>query len=233
MPRRTTLTYSSEDAQVAAGEDVFVYYCKYSGKHVLTTNCDLTKAPKRRTDESSVIDTRRFVVRLYTRDGGVKLIRRGEIVERQYRINKGNLPIGYYSELDGQYLYIFKNSLTTYSTEDKEKGVHAGAAPVPPCILPTDDGGTQISLEIDDRADVPAILKISADHIRIQIVHGIAHEAAGEELLEYMRAVLGVRLGQLSLLRGASTRHKLLVVEGHSPATVFHKVQATMKRGRH
>jgi hypothetical protein len=59
--------------------------------------------------------------------------------------------------------------VTTYSIEDKEKGSDVRAAPVPPCILPTDDGGTQISLEIDDRADVPAILKISADHIRIQV----------------------------------------------------------------
>lgn len=52
-------------------------------------------------------------MRLYTRDGGVKLIRRGEIVERQYRINKGNLPIGYYTEPDGQYLYIFKNAVSS------------------------------------------------------------------------------------------------------------------------
>lgn len=59
MPRRTTLTYSSEDAQVAAVEDIFVYYCKYSGQHVLTTNCDLAKAPRRRTDEATVIDTKR------------------------------------------------------------------------------------------------------------------------------------------------------------------------------
>lgn len=66
----------------------------------------------------------------------------------------------------------------------------------------------------------------------LQIVHGIGHEAAGEELLEYMRAVLGVRLGQLSLVRGASTRHKLLVVQGLPPSTVFHKVRASMTRGR-
>lgn len=32
-------------------------------------------------------------------------------MERQYRINKGKLPIGYYSELDGQYLYIFKDAV--------------------------------------------------------------------------------------------------------------------------
>lgn len=59
--------------------------------------------------------------------------------------------------------------MTTYSGQDKERGAEQRAAPVPPCILPVESGGTQISLEIDDRADSPAILKISADHIRIQV----------------------------------------------------------------
>lgn len=62
--------------------------------------------------------------------------------------------------------------MTTYSLEDKNLGPDSVAAPVPPCILPTEDGGTEISLEIDDRADVPAILKISADHIRLQVSGG-------------------------------------------------------------
>lgn len=76
-PRRTTLTFSSEDAGPLKEAAVFLYYCKYSGKHVLTTDCDLSKAPRRRTDHSLVIDTTKHTVRLYnTSDGGEKLIRR-------------------------------------------------------------------------------------------------------------------------------------------------------------
>lgn len=33
------------------------------------------------------------------------------------------------------------------------------------------------------RADRPTILKISADHVRIQIKNGISSEGAGEEIL--------------------------------------------------
>lgn len=51
------------------------------------------------------------MVRLYTTDGGVKLIRRGDIVERQYRQNLGKLPIGYRCEPDGRFFYIFKNAV--------------------------------------------------------------------------------------------------------------------------
>jgi uncharacterized protein YggU (UPF0235/DUF167 family) len=47
---------------------------------------------------------------------------------------------------------------------------------------------------------------------------------------EFARAVLGVRLSQLSLLRGESTRHKLLLVQGVPPARLFDQLQAFMAR---
>ena len=52
MPKRTTLTYSSEDALADDEQQLHVYYCKYSGRHVLTTTCDLRRAPKRRYEHS-------------------------------------------------------------------------------------------------------------------------------------------------------------------------------------
>ena len=44
--------------------------------------------------------------------------------------------------------------------------------------------------------------------------------------------MLGVRLSQLSLLRGESTRHKLLLVKGLQPAKIFDLMQAFMARAR-
>lgn len=44
--------------------------------------------------------------------------------------------------------------------------------------------------------------------------------------------MLGVRLSQLSLLRGESTRHKLLLVKGLPPAKIFDLMQAFMARTR-
>jgi hypothetical protein len=44
---------------------------------VLTSDCNLSQAPRRRTDHALVIDTSKHVARLYNNtDGGVKLIRR-------------------------------------------------------------------------------------------------------------------------------------------------------------
>lgn len=73
----------------------------------------------------------------------------------------------------------------------------------------------------------PSLIKTSADYVRIGITQAISHSDANEEILEFMRAMLGVRLGQLTLVRGESTRHKLLMVTGTSPAEVFQKLEAS------
>ncbi|BFG30406.1 hypothetical protein CerSpe_166800 [Prunus speciosa] len=51
MPKRTTHTYSSEDAAPDGPDsDLFVYYCKHCGSHLLITDTQLQKMPKRKTD---------------------------------------------------------------------------------------------------------------------------------------------------------------------------------------
>jgi hypothetical protein len=37
MPKRTTLVYTSADAPKTEDSQLFVYYCRYSGKHAFTT----------------------------------------------------------------------------------------------------------------------------------------------------------------------------------------------------
>lgn len=43
MPKRATLTFSSDDASHIKSQELHVFYCKYSGQHAMTTDCDLTK----------------------------------------------------------------------------------------------------------------------------------------------------------------------------------------------
>jgi len=37
MPKRSTTTFTSEDAPAAEGPQLHVYYCKFSGEHCLIT----------------------------------------------------------------------------------------------------------------------------------------------------------------------------------------------------
>ena len=59
------------------------------------------------------------------------------------------------SEPGGRLLYILSGALTTYSIEESQAG--AEKAPVPPCILPVEDGTSQVSLEVDDRRAPPLL----------------------------------------------------------------------------
>lgn len=69
-------------------------------RHALSTDCNLSKAPRRRTDGAIVVDTDFYVVQLYTVDGATKLIKRKSgSVERQFRVTMGKLPVGYRSVL--------------------------------------------------------------------------------------------------------------------------------------
>ncbi len=72
----------------------------------------------------------------------------------------------------------------------------------------------------------PSLIKISADYVRIGITQAISHSDANEEILEFLRSMLAVRLGQLTLVRGESTRHKLLMVTGTTPQEVFKMLEA-------
>ena len=90
--------------------------------------------------------------------------------------------------------------------------------------------GKALEVSAVRRADKAQIMKISADNVRLSITHGISHEDASEELLEFVRGILGSRLSQLSVMRGESTRHKLVLVKDVAPATVFDKLQAHFEK---
>ena len=110
MPRVTTQFYSSENASRATeGETggrakLFVYTCRFTGKHALVTDVSLKSLPLRPRDSASVLDMGKHETKVYLTDGGVKRIKRegdGK-VERQYRLNLGELPVAYTFEPDGK-----------------------------------------------------------------------------------------------------------------------------------
>lgn len=60
----------------------------------------------RRTDGSIALDTAAYTYKLYTVDGGIKVLKRknGQI-EKQYRQNIGKLPIAYRYSSDQKSMY--------------------------------------------------------------------------------------------------------------------------------
>lgn len=70
-----------------------------------------------------MLDKSQYTVRLYTTDGGVKLLRRKDgAVERQHRLNVGRLPVAYTSEPDGNLLYVMDGAVTAFQKDPSERG---------------------------------------------------------------------------------------------------------------
>ena len=56
----------------------------------------------------------------------------------------------------------------------------------------------------------------------------IEQEDANEELIEFMRGVLGTKHSDVTMLRGSSARHRRLLVSGLTPLQVYQKLQGAL-----
>ena len=230
MPKRSTQTYSSEDAPQTDDDVITVYYCKYSGDPVLITDAVLGNLPKRRTDGARVLYTEKYTVRLKAQaEVKAKLIKReGGKLEKQYRYLMGDLPVCYRSEPEGKYLYLIDGALSAFNFGNAAG--EGGETPVPPCIQQTASGMIQIAIDIEDKARTKAVSKITADEVGVALTVPVAQ--ADDELLEFLGKVLHLRLPQMSLLRGWSTRSKLLMVQGLSATQVYERLHESMEQNR-
>ncbi|KAJ3683564.1 hypothetical protein LUZ60_013791 [Juncus effusus] len=226
MPKRTTHTYSSEDAAKEGPEsDLFVYYCKLCSSHVLISDTQLQKMPRRKTDKAYVLDKQKHLARLNIKESGKILLKRGEgKVEKQFRMAcKGcELFVCYRSEEDldnASFIYIIDGALSSVVTETNPQD-----APVPPCISQIDGGLVQVAIEVEDRAQRSAITRVNADDVRVSVAAPAARGEANSELLEFMGKVLGLRLSQMTLQRGWNNKSKLLIIEDLSAREVYEKL---------
>ncbi|XP_073272330.1 UPF0235 protein At5g63440-like [Primulina huaijiensis] len=226
MPKRTTHTYSSEDALPEGPDsDLFVYYCKHCSSHVLITDTQLQKMPKRNTDKAYVLDRKKHLARLNTSEAGKVLLKRGEgKVEKQFRMNcvGCELLVYYRAEEDvtsASFIYVVDGALSTIAAETNPQD-----APIPPCISQLEGGLVQVAIEVEDRSQRSAITRVNADDVRITVAAPVARGEANNELLEYMGKVLGLKLSQMTLQRGWNNKSKLLVVEDLSARQVYEKL---------
>eukprot|EP00850_Spirogloea_muscicola_P007812 SM000040S14824 [mRNA] locus=s40:530920:533193:- [translate_table: standard] len=226
MPKRTTHTYTSEDGNVEGTQaDLFVYYCRHCGAHVLISDTQLQAMPKRKTDNAYVLDKSKYIAKLNIVEGGKHILKRGDDkFERQYRMKCAgcDLLVCYRSEEsmdNAKLIYVTQGSLSSVAAETNPQD-----APVPPCISVIEGGLVQVAVEVEDRAPRSAITRINADDVRVSVAAQSRGGEANSELLEFMGKVLGLRLTQMSLQRGWSVKSKLLVVEGLSLREVYEKL---------
>ena len=66
---------------------------------------------------------------------------------------------------------------------------------------------------------------ICSEHLQLSLTYCLL---IVQDLLELMRAILGVRLSQLTLVRGDSVRHKQLLVTDATPERCFDRLRAAL-----
>lgn len=226
MPKRTTHTYSSEDAAPEGPDsDLFVYYCKHCSSHLLITDTQLQKLPRRKTDRAYVLDKKKHLARLNVKEAGKIMLKRGEgKMEKQFRMNCVNcgLFVCYRAEEDVEastLVYLVDGALSTVAAETNPQD-----APVPPCISQLEGGLVQVAIEVEAAAHRAAITRVNADDVRVTVASPAARGEANSELLEFMGKVLGLRLSQMTLQRGWNNKSKLLVVEDMPARQVYEKL---------
>lgn len=78
--------------------------------------------PIRPADNSRVLDTNKFMARVYGEESGTKVLRRKDgKLERQYRLSIGRLPIAYRSDPQHHLLYILDGALSLMSNDSEAR----------------------------------------------------------------------------------------------------------------
>lgn len=123
--RQNTYSYAKEQFQ-RYGQQLYDYYCSLCGANVLILDCILERLPKRRTDNSSIINGKMVFIKNYMRkDKLVVLKKDNNKYEKQWRYNCNDCGafIGYQAFDFFEVKDEFKSTNTNNKEKKDKKGV--------------------------------------------------------------------------------------------------------------
>jgi uncharacterized protein len=85
-------------------------------------------------------------------------------------------------------------------------------------------GGVCISLRVQPRASRNEIAGLIGNELKIKVTAPPVDSSANESVLELLAETLGCARNQLELLRGATSRHKQILVRGMTAAQIAEKL---------
>lgn len=84
---------------------------------------------------------------------------------------------------------------------------------LPPYIR-TVAGGVTLALKVQPRASANGIGEVSGAELRIKVTAPPVDAAANEALVRFLAEVLGCARNKVELLRGNTSRHKIIKIHG-------------------
>jgi uncharacterized protein (TIGR00251 family) len=95
-----------------------------------------------------------------------------------------------------------------------------------PSFLESAADGTRIRLKVQPRAARTGFAGVAGDELRLRVTAPPVDAAANEAVLEFLAETLGCRRGSVQLLRGQTSRHKIVAVTGLDAETVRSRLPA-------
>jgi len=81
--------------------------------------------------------------------------------------------------------------------------------------------GVTLAVKVQPRASANEIVDASGDELRVRVTAPPVEAAANEALVRFLSEVLDCPRNRVQLLRGNTSRHKILKVHGKSTAEVL------------
>jgi len=94
---------------------------------------------------------------------------------------------------------------------------------IPPCIR-ADSDGVILSVKVQPRASANEIGEILGNELRIKVTAPPVDSAANEALLRLLAETLGCPRNQIELIRGGTSRHKVIKLHGVSTQIAVSKL---------
>lgn len=100
----------------------------------------------------------------------------------------------------------------------------------PATFLRETSGGTLLSLKLQPRASKNEICAPLGDELKIKVTAPPVDAAANEALVKFLAEKLDCPRGRVELIRGHTSRHKIVMFHGFKPEAVLEKISGDAKR---
>ncbi len=95
---------------------------------------------------------------------------------------------------------------------------------LPGCIRVQADGEVMLSIKVQPRASKNEIGEVVANELKIKVTAPPVDSAANEALIELLAEKLGCPKGAVRILRGQTSRHKLLAIRGLDASVIAQRL---------
>src|SRR3954465_14098503 len=94
-----------------------------------------------------------------------------------------------------------------------------------PPYLKSQDNGILLSLKVQPRASRNAIGEAMGNELKVKVTAPPVDSAANEALVRFLAEVLGCSRGTVQLVRGQTSRHKQVLIQGMTISEVEAKLK--------